>query len=207
MKRLLDTTRPIGGPWTYTQPETGVTLTENHWNAFLKKVRKHREAVGIDTIKGGWIEQLEHDICVANPHLPQEEIGEVARYYTKDDIVRFISTMRELNKSGELVSEDEQRRRIDICVKCLKKGVISGGCRFCSWIAEQTTQLLGGRKIPRVEEVTGNSCMACGCDITSKTAVPLSVLKAVDEKLGESPDYATGCWMRESDFDAVRVGG
>jgi hypothetical protein len=195
MKRILDTTRPVGGMWTYKQPETGVVLQDWAWKALISKIREHRAACGIE-MKGGWVDEIHDDVATANPEIPQEEVGVVARYYTADDVHRFITTMRRVHVSGELVSEEEQRRRIDICVACPKNGVI--GCKWCGWLAGQVTEVLAGRPIHRVAEVFKRSCMACGCDITSKTAIPLDVLKQVDAELGESPNYAKGCWMTET---------
>ncbi len=200
MKRPLDLSRPIGGAWTYTQPETGVTLKEQHHKAFLTKIRNHRLANDLP-LHGGWADEVWDTVCRENPSIPQETIGEVPRYYSMDDAQRFITTMRELNKSNELVTEEEQRRRIDICATCPKNGVIGsgGGCKFCAWMAQQITEVLGGRPIHRVAEVSKRSCMACGCSIIAKTAVPLDVLTQVDEKLGSTPDYDLGCWMGERD--------
>lgn len=193
MKHLLDTNRPVSGMWTYTQPETGVTIKDIHWGGFVKRIREHRLANDLP-LHGGWVDELQDTLCRQNKDLPCEEIGHVARYYTQDDVQRFVATMSELNASNELVSVEEQKRRIDICAVCPKNGAI-GGCKFCTWLAEKTTQLLAGRPIHRVAEVYKRSCLACGCDITSKTAVPMTVLKAVDEKLENTPDYADGCWM------------
>lgn len=195
MKQLLDTTRPVSGMWTYTQPETGVVIKDIHWNGFLKRIRAHRLANDLP-LQAGWVDELQDTLCRENPDLPCQEVGYVERRYTQDDVQRFVATMLELNASNELVSEEEQRRRIDICAVC-PKNVSMGGCKFCVWLAQKTTQLLAGRKIHRVSETHKRACGACGCDITSKTAVPMTVLKVVDEKLGITPDYDDRCWMLE----------
>lgn len=193
MKQLLDTSRPVSGMWTYTQPETGVSFKDIHWGGFIKRIRAHRLANDLP-LQGGWVEELQDTLCRDNPDLPCAEVGHIARYYTQDDVQRFVSTMLELNASKTVVDEEEQRRRIDICATC-PKNINMGGCKFCVWIAQKTTELLAGRKLYRVSETHKRACGACGCDITAKTAVPLAVLKVVDEKLGTAPDYAEGCWM------------
>lgn len=195
MKHLLDTSRPVSGMWTYTQPETGVVIKDIHWNGFLKRIRAHRLANDLP-LQAGWVDELQDTLCCENPDLPCQEVGYVERRYTQDDVQRFVATMLELNASNELVSEEEQRRRIDICAIC-PKNISMGGCKFCVWLAQKTTQLLAGRKIHRVSETHKRACGACGCDITSKTAVPMTVLKVVDEKLGITPDYDDRCWMLE----------
>lgn len=198
MKQLLDTTRPVSGMWTYTQPETGVVFKDIHWGGFLKRIRAHRLANDLP-LQGGWVEELQDTLCQANPDLPCEEVGHVARYYTQDDVQRFVATMLEIleqNKLKELVSEEEQNRRIEICAVCPKNTSI-GGCKFCAWLAQKITGLMLGRKIPRVAELHKRACGGCGCDLASKTAVTIPVLRAVDEKLGNNPDYDSRCWMLE----------
>lgn len=194
MRRILDTSRPVGGMWTYTQPETGVVFSAWSYPALLTRISAHRGACNIP-MSGGWTAEVQEAMIAANPDIPHEEIGAVKRFYNADDVHRFISTMMEMRGGEKLVSPEEQARRIDICAACPKKGVI--GCKWCGWLASKVTEIMGGRKIHRAPEVFKHSCMACGCDIPSKTAISLDLLKKVDEKLGESPDYAEGCWMTE----------
>jgi len=193
MKRILDTMQVPPGGWRYREPETGVELTSNNFLALMQDVRKHRDANGLPTF-GDWSQQVHDCICQQNPQTPCEEVGSIPSVVTADDIWRFIETMWEL-KGSELVSEQEQARRIDICLQCPKRGVVA--CRWCGRLAGKITELLGGRTIHKVDQIFKTSCMACKCDLTAKTAIPLDVLKRVDEKLGGEPDYHEKCWMRE----------
>jgi hypothetical protein len=194
MRRIRNKQHPVGGMWTYVQPETGVKIQDWNWNGFVKRVRDHREACNIP-FPASWVDQLEQDVLAANPKIPYDEDDTARRRFTGSDVKRFMATMNELRKGSELVSEAEHRRRLDICAVCPQKGQIS--CGGCGWLAKQITELMGGCKVPRAEDVYRKSCLACGCDLASKASIPLDVLKRVDEKLGITPDYETGCWMRE----------
>ena len=195
MRRIRNKQHPVGGMWTYVQPETGVKLQDWNWNAFVKRVRDHRDACGIP-LPAAWVDELEEAVIAANPKIPYDEDTTRSRRFTGSDIKRFMATMKELRQGHELVSEQEHARRLDICATCPKLGQIS--CGGCGWLAQQITELMAGRKVPRAEVVYRKSCLACGCDLASKAAIPLDVLKRVDEKLGIAPDYAPGCWMTES---------
>lgn len=194
MRHILNTNHPVGGMWTYTQPETGVTLADWSWAAFLKKIRDHRKACEL-SVEPGWVDEIHEDVITNNPKLEWEEVGSKRRWFTGDDIRRFLTTMNELRKHGEMVSEEEHRRRLDICAVCPKNGQIS--CGGCGWLAKELTALMGRRRVHRAPEVFRRSCLACGCDITSKALMPMAVLKQVDEKIGSTPEYAPGCWMLE----------
>ncbi len=194
MRLIRNTSQPINGMWTYVQPETGVKLEDWHWSAFLKKIREHRKACNLPC-EPGWVDEIHEYIIQHNPAVPFDEVGSKRRWFTGDDVKRFMATMNELRKGSTLVSEDEHRRRLDICAACPKNGQIS--CGGCGWLAKELTALLGGRRVHRASDVYRRSCLACGCDITSKALIPLDVLKRVDEKMGVTPDYVAGCWMRD----------
>lgn len=194
MKQISDKGQVPPGGWSYTEPLTGVKFTSNHYLALMQSIRKHWEANDFE-ITGEWQAMIQDLICQQNPMVGCNEIGTPERTFTSDDIKRFILTMNELRKDGELVSEDEQRRRLTICGTCPKKGVIA--CSGCGWLAGKITELLGDRKLHRPDEFFKTSCLACGCDLSAKSAIPLPVLRQVDEKLGVTPDYSAQCWMRE----------
>lgn len=193
MKKITDTmTTPPGG-WFYVEPTTGVEFRNLNYNAMVINIRAHKEACGLP-LGPEWLDEMQQVMIALNPLIRCEEEGVKTRSFNGTDIVRFVETMNQL-RGQQMVSEEEQLRRADICAACPKKGVIT--CRGCNWLAGQITQIMGGRKLPRIEKIYKQSCMACGCDITAKTACPTDVLKKVDEKLGLTPDYDEGCWMRE----------
>lgn len=194
MIRILDkVTTPPGG-WRYTEPDTGVKFDGLSYVAVVGLVRKHRVAMDLP-VGGEWLQQFEHNLALQNPKAPQQEEGAKERVLTADDVIKFVEVTRELLADGKLVSEEEQMRRASICAACPKRGVLS--CKFCGWLSRELTHMLGGRRVPKATEIYKHSCMACGCDLTAKTACPLPVLKKVDERMGNTPEYAPGCWMLE----------
>lgn len=196
MKRPLnESIVPTGARWKYHDPLTGVPFSTNDLTVLLQQVRAQRRANGIP-VEGGWDQVVLDELCAQNENVPCFEAGEQQIHMTGDDVKRFLTTLEE-QFGRELVSDEEHRRRADICLACPKIGDVA--CTFpCGWVSRKLTELLGGRQIHRPAELYKRGCLACGCDVTAKTHYPLEVLKQVDEKLGKQPDYWTGCWMRES---------
>lgn len=183
------------GDWKVVAPETGVAFKHFSFSALLKQIRSCREGMGLST-GGDWIERVQEAVCQQNPDVPCFDEDRPERVWLGEDVWRFLTTLKEAVMGGmEPVSTEEQTRRIDICAVCPKKVVI--GCRWCGALGGMITELLAGRKAPNIEAVYKQSCGACGCDIASKTVYPLDILKRVDEKLDNKPDYAPGCWMLE----------
>jgi hypothetical protein len=194
MITILDkTTTPPGG-WHYTEPDTGVKFSGLSYVALVAEIRRHRIAMSLP-VGSEWLPVFEHTLALQNPGAKQQEEGAKQRQLSADDIVKFVTVVKELLSGEELVSVEEQTRRANICASCPKKGVVA--CKYCGWLTRELTHMLGGRRVPRATEIFKHSCMACGCDLTAKTACPLPVLKRVDEKIGSTPEYAPGCWMLE----------
>jgi len=184
---------PRGG-WRYTDPTSGVPFKSDNLTVLLQQVRASRVGNGLH-MESGWDTKVVEEMCEQNPQYDCAESGRADIHLTGDDIRRFLTTIKETGM-GNLVSDEEHKRRADICLSCPKMGNVS--CTFpCGWVAKTLTEILGGRKIHRVPELYKKGCMACGCDVTSKTYYPLDVLKTVDQKLGKTPEYWSGCWMRE----------
>lgn len=184
---------PVGGRWKYLDPLTEVPFSTNDLTVLLQQVRAQRIANGIP-VESGWDKVVLDELCNQNENVPCLEAGEQQIHMTGDDVKRFLTTLQE-QYGKELVSDEEHRRRADICLACPKIGDVA--CTFpCGWVSRKLTEMLGGRHIHRPAELYKRGCKACGCDVTSKTYYPLEVLKSVDEKLGKQPDYWTGCWMR-----------
>lgn len=185
---------PPGGRWKYLDPLTGTPFTTNNLTVLLQEVRAQRKANGF-TIESGWEIEVLDGLCQQNPSILCLEAGVQEIPMTGDDVKRFLLTLKE-QVGKELVSDDEHRRRADICLTCPKLGHVA--CTFpCGWVSGMLTELLGGRAIHRPAELHKRGCTACGCNIDAKTYYPLDVLKTVDEKLGKQPDYWEHCWMRD----------
>ena len=164
--------------------------------ALAQQAAQGGSAINID-LGSGWLQRFYHELCEQNPQVPCFDEEHPDRVWTSEDIWRFINVLKEQVTGGiAMVSEEEQLRRIAICKDCPKIGDIA--CRYCGVLAETLSSFIAGRKLPRVDEVYKRSCLACGCDITSKTAYPVAVLRAVDAKVGSNPEYVPGCWMHDS---------
>jgi hypothetical protein len=194
VKQITNTRDTPPGGWRYKEPSTGVSFDDLNYNAIITAIRKHREAMNLP-VTGNWIDDVQDLMVQMNPQIPHKEIGVPERRVTADDVFAFVTVVREMLKGRELVSEEEQLRRASICAVCPKNGTVN--CKWCGWLAGQITEMMGGRSIPKVESIFKRSCMACGCDLTAKTAIPMDILTQVDSQKGEQPDYWTGCWMRE----------
>ena len=195
MKRPFnETVVPPGGSWKYTDPITGVPTSSNSLTVMLQQVKAQRLANGIE-VESGWENVVIDEMCEQNPGFGCVEAGVPEIHLTGDDVNRFLLTLQELY-GDELVSDEEHRRRADICLSCPKMDDVA--CTFpCGWLSRKLTEMLGGRKIHRPAELHKKGCSACKCNLDSKTYYPLHVLKSVDEKLGMQPDYWERCWMRE----------
>lgn len=195
MKRPANETLvPAGGRWKYLDPMTSVPFSTNNLTVLLQEVRAQRKANGI-AIESGWEAAVMDGICEQNPNIPCLEAGAQEIPMTGEDVKRFLLTLEE-QVGKELVSDEEHRRRADICLTCPKLGHVA--CTFpCGWVTRKLTELLGGRHIHRPAELHKRGCTACHCQIDAKTYYPIDVLKTVDEKLGKQPDYWEHCWMRE----------
>jgi len=196
MKRPAnENTVPPGGRWNYLDPLTNIPASTNDLVVLLQQVRAARRANGLE-VESGWEQLVLHQLCEQNPNIECIEAGQQTIHMTGDDVRRFLTTLEE-QYGRELVSDEEHRRRADICLTCPKIGDVA--CTFpCGWVSRKLTELLGGRQIHRPAELHKRGCTSCGCNLDAKTYYPLDVLKSVDEKLGKQPDYWEHCWMRES---------
>lgn len=189
------------GDWKVVAPETGVPFRHHNLTELLSQIRECRRGMGLHN-GGDWIERVYEAICQQNADVPCHDKEVKGRVWLAEDVMRFVTTLKEFAAQGkEMVTEDEQLRRIAICKKCPKIGDIA--CRWCGPLAEMITEFIGSRKLPKLEDVYRRSCLACGCDVTSKSAYPVEVLKEVDAQMAIQPDYWIGdearpkCWMLE----------
>jgi len=185
-------TIPQGG-WHCRFPD-GFEVRSQHPSDFLRQCYEHLEGNGGDT-GSGWRERVWELVCDTHPEMECLDSETPLRIVGPDDVRRFLMTMWETWKSGaESVSEEVQNTRIDTCLRCPKKGYSScaGGC---SQLGKLLADFVLDRKIPRLVEVHKQACMACGCHIETKTRFPVDVLRKVDEKLGQTPEYWQECWM------------
>lgn len=195
MKEPINTgTVPNGGFWTVVLGN--VEVKQPHISAFKQRAFAVMEAAGMDTSEG-WAMRLFDEVCRQHPDMPCREIGEQEVVTGWDDVRRFFNTLGDLlGSSKPLVSEEEQERRIAICLKCPKNASL-GNCSMCGWFGRKLSELAGGRKIKDEPLVHRRGCASCGCELGTKTAYPIDVLKMVDKRLPLKSEYDVSCWMRE----------
>lgn len=184
---------PSGG-FTARFPD-GHTVNANHPSLFLRLCYEHLERNGGDT-SGGWQQRMLNLICETNPELPCVDIEQpTERPVTGADVWHFFNALKEAVTNGaEAVSEEEQDRRIGICLRCPK--LTHTACSFgCGQLAAIISDLTLGRKSRNIIEAHKANCGVCSCEISTLTAWPLEILQEVDAKTkfheGEFPEQ---CW-------------
>lgn len=182
---------PQGG-WRYTDPDTGIKFSDNHINGLLQRVRTSRVANGLQ-VGAEWIARVYDELCEQIPGLPCSEVGKQEVRWNADDLQAFVATLLEM-RGNEQVDQTEYDRRISICMRCPKRGVVS--CNSCGAFGQLLQKLIAGVRITDTEAYP-MSCLACGCSLVSKAAYPRQVLQKVEEKLGRKPEYWEQCWMRK----------
>lgn len=197
MRKPLNLSVVPQGGWHARFPDS-YEVRAQHSSDFLRQCFVHLEANGGDT-GTGWQERVWDLCCQTHPELPYEDSEVKERTMGPDDVRRFLRTIWETWKEGaEPVSDELQNQRISTCLSCPKKGYTScfGGC---SGIASALSEFTMGRAIRQLPEIHKVSCMACSCYLETKTMFPVGILRTVDEKLGQKPDYWDStngrCWM------------
>jgi len=201
MKSYVSFAVPRGGFRVRFQ-ETGHEVVADHPAEWLKQCREHMEANGIP-VTGGWKERLFDEMCNQHPEFGCQDDGlKQSRVVEGQDIWRFLTVLWNSVEAGaKQVSPEEQERRLALCAVCPKRGVVT--CSLgCGKLAEVLSRLAIGKPAKIREDLHKTHCLPCGCEVTAKSSYPLEVLRAVDEKLGHTPDYWTGgCWMLEPSVD------
>ena len=184
---------PSGG-WSYKDPDSGVPFKENHIDALLGLVRRHRIANNL-TVGGEWTAAFYSELCSQNPAAPCHDAEAQVHYVNGDDLSSFLATIVTQRESGiQQVSQEEYDRRVGICMRCPSMGSVS--CSGSGAFARMLERAVAGIRVSN-DVAPGRSCLACGCNISSKCAYPVETLKKVDAELGRTPAYATECWMLE----------
>ena len=183
---------PRGG-WSVEIEGAGPPIVANHFSLFVKEIGKRLIANGLD--KHGWREEALDLMCRQRPDIPCEDKEVQARAVTGDDVKRFVKTLYEAWEQGaKPVSIEEQERRAAICMECPMRGTVScmGGCGA---LARALSDLTMGGSARNLPELHKQSCLICGCELSSLTMYPMEVLRAVDEKINfKTTEYPPNCW-------------
>ena len=123
MKRPANPSQVPRGGWRYTDPMTGIPHKETDLTVLLQSVRKSRIANG-HTIEAGWDREVLETICRENENIDCRAEGEADSWVSGDALRRFVNTLIEQHDKA-MVSEEEHRRRADICLTCPKIGPAS----------------------------------------------------------------------------------
>lgn len=206
MKSLRSKVTTPGGQPAYKQPEfikpfawvtswhdlvTRVSSARSGYNA----TRKPGEAL-LD-LDPGFEERLEHDFCEQNPRLPHIENGEAyGRFITREDMIRFLVTMKNWLAAGRpIVSQEEAERRATICcgdgiVPPCPYMVRVTGCFNCGEFAELIGMTAGSPMTSKDDKL--QSCGVCACILKrAKIHMPLDVM---DTRGLKFPDF---CWQKD----------
>ena len=183
------------GGWTYTVPETGVTLKAPYAHTLRKRVFDHMTANSIP-LPPDFMEWINDAICRESGH-GSPYCGELKPSQRQQPLpplswalaVRFVSTILHAIKDRKFVSREEAERRIAVCMDCPLATSI-GGCKGCSTIFRQSERVMKNYLIdtPREKEF----CGACGCKLSYKVWIDNATLDKAEG--GNKPDYAEGCW-------------
>jgi hypothetical protein len=181
--------------WNYKDPDSGVPFKENHVDALYGLVRRHRIANNLP-VGAEWTATYWDTLCEQNPKAPCHEEG-VKQYLPNfDDISGFVNTLIAQRESGKTqVDQAEYERRTAICMSC--PALTTVNCSSCGSFARLLQRVIAGVVVPN-DVAHGKSCSVCGCNVASKCAYPVDVLRSVDAELGRNPAYIKDhCWMLE----------
>lgn len=189
-------TKPRGG-WSVTIENGGPEIRADHYKVFLQEVSERLRMIGQD--HHGWKDEIVDLMCKQRPDIACQDTEADTRPITSDDVVRFMRTLWEATRSNaKPVSVEEQDRRAGICTSCPQRGRVS--CMgWCGAIARMLSDLIIGASSKRNAALSKQSCMVCGCELSSMVKYPLEVLHAVDAKINyKAGEYPEHCWKRVS---------
>jgi hypothetical protein len=106
----------------------------------------------------------------------------------KSRVLRWLGVIRELATNGQMgyVDRAAHDARVATCMKCKKKGVLSGGCQPCE------KALAGFRN-----EILGRRPLA-GPDACSVLGEDLQTASWLDQLTLENPDLPEHCWRKKT---------
>jgi len=180
------------GEWNVELPGCGPRIKSRHFKDFLQQVSKRLQANGLD--RHDWREWVLDEMCKQNPGIECEDKDAPRREVTGEDVWRFVRTLYTAWENGaQKVSDEEQNRRADICLNCPKRGYVS--CNSCGSLSKALSDLVLGTGCKRLAELHKQSCLVCGCELSSLVQYPLEVIQEIDQKLQFQTDsYPSECW-------------
>lgn len=192
MKRILDGT--TARDYSYTVPQTGVTLNASNMIRLADMVRAHLDANGFHTAVIPQAE-IEDEWCKTHPDgCVNESLS--TRPLILQQVITFTRTMLlNLAQGGKRVDQAEADRRAAICSGC-EFNLAPSGCAPClnSGAAAATVGvLIGDRNTPSDSSL--QSCAVCGCMNKAQIWFPLSDLQGgMSKSLKDT--LPSNCWKK-----------
>jgi hypothetical protein len=170
---------PNGG-FTYTQPESGLTLTGHSWEQLVNRVKQHRVAnkypihVNIEaeiedqccrnTVTDEWCSEAKN-----LPPAPKwQRIAEVL-YFTKTLAEKFL-------RGNQQVEQATANERASICSGC-PDNVKVYGCEGCGrGVVEEAIRRVSGASTTAYDDQL-QTCRWCGCFNAAQIWFPLEILQ------------------------------
>ena len=198
MHQLKNKHDGIPGGFRYTQPESGMTLMANSFDALISKVSAHRRANNYP-IGAEFEQQLMDHLCEKSPSacndVPARQVID-RRRLTIWDALKFTGIMvADLLQGRPRESKEEATRRGSICAQCADN-VQPEGCRACTdkKVQALVEKLAGAESTPYHGQL--KSCKHCGCLNRAQIWFPLDILKSFmnNEQVEALPDH---CWKKQ----------
>jgi len=197
MKTLIPTSVTPPNGYTYTQEETGHTMSADSFHQLVGRVVEHRRAnnlpvpFNIDDI-------VEQQLCEERPELCKEHRPKPATsvsFLTMELAVRFTKTL--YTAGAERVDQSVADERAAICVGC-EDNIEPEGCNGCrrGWIKKAIEFIAGTGKTALDERL--KACRHCGCFNSAQIWMPLDALqKMISEK--ENAGLPDHCWKKKNE--------
>lgn len=197
MKELIPTSVTPPNGYSYTQEETGHTMTADSFHQLMSKVVAHRYAnnlpvpFNIDSL-------IEQQICDTRPELcrePKPKSASSFAHLTLELAVRFTKTLYQAG--AERVDQSTADSRAAICVDC-EDNVEPEGCNGCrrGWIKKAIEFIAGTGKTSYDDRL--KACKHCLCFNSAQIWMPLDALqKQISET--ENAGLPDHCWKKRNE--------
>lgn len=193
IKELIPTTVVPSGGYSYTQAETGLTLSADNIHQLIARVVDHRRANGLP-VPFNIEDEVTSKVCGERPELCREADLSVpkSKPITLAMVLRITRTMFQAGFERE--DQETADTRAAICASC-DDNITPQGCTGCSSsaIKKAVAFVVGNRKTPHDSLL--NSCKHCGCFNEAQVWIPLEALQSqITETENEAlPDH---CWKK-----------
>ena len=194
MKKVIPTSIVPQGGYSYTQEETGHTITTSNFGMLVYKVKLHRQANNLP-IPFNFEDIIEAYVCEHTPDNCFEAAPEpapTAKPLTLASAVRLTKTL--IAAGNKRVDQAEANRRAEICSAC-SDNLQPSGCSGCNQgLMKKAIEFIAkGNKTPHDNKL--KSCKYCGCFNAAQIWIPLDALqKTINEDENEA--LPSHCWKK-----------